>query len=126
MGLPMVTLSGEAFASRMAGRLLQAIGATHGITESIEAYIETAVALATQPGLFARYRSLFNATNWAATIGDIGTFTYHYEESLIQIELALRTRTGEPLYDPAEQTVGDQISGEDVPGDQIFAEAAAA
>jgi hypothetical protein len=43
MGLPMITLSGESFASRMAGRLLQAIGASAGITETLDGYIETAV-----------------------------------------------------------------------------------
>ena len=92
MGLPMVTLSGESFASRMAGRLLQAIGATPGITESLEGYIQTAVTLATQPALLAQYRSLFNEANWTATIGDIATFAHHYEESLIQIDLTLRTQ----------------------------------
>ena len=95
MGLPMVTLSGESFASRMAARLLRAIGADAGITESLDQYVETATALATQPDLLARYRSVFTETNWAATIGDIATFTFHYEESLIQIELALRNRPAE-------------------------------
>jgi predicted O-linked N-acetylglucosamine transferase (SPINDLY family) len=95
MGLPIVTLSGESFASRMAGRLLQAIGAIPGITENLESYVETAVALATVPGLIEQYRSLFTASNWAATIGDIATFTYHYEQSLIQIERANRTARAE-------------------------------
>ena len=54
MGLPMVTLSGELFASRMAGRLLQAIGATLGITKTLDAYVDTAVALATRPDLLAQ------------------------------------------------------------------------
>jgi predicted O-linked N-acetylglucosamine transferase (SPINDLY family) len=103
----MVTLSGESFASRMAGRLLQAIHATPGITETFENYIETSVTLANQPALLAQYRSLFTETNWAATIGDIATFTYHYEASLIQIELALRNRDTR------------------APGDQILAQAAA-
>jgi predicted O-linked N-acetylglucosamine transferase (SPINDLY family) len=108
MGLPMVTLSGESFASRMAGRLLQAIGATPGITETLEHYIETAVALATRPALLAGYRALFTSTNWAATIGDIATFTYHYEASLIQIELALRSQTaGEPA--PVADTIPDPV-----------------
>lgn len=111
MGLPMITLSGESFASRMAARLLQAIGATPGITETIENYVETAVALATQPDLLARYRSLFTATNWAATIGDIATFTFHYEESLIQIELALRAGTAvEP--DPIDDATSDRVLAE--------------
>jgi hypothetical protein len=117
----MVTLSGEAFASRMAGRLLQAIGATRGITETVESYIATAVALATQPGLLARYRLLFSAANWAATIGDIATFTHHYEASLIQIELALRARNREPPHDRAGPVLRDQTLG-----DPVFAEEAAA
>ena len=49
MGLPLVTLSGESFASRMAGRLLAAIGADRGIATTRADYIETAVALATDP-----------------------------------------------------------------------------
>jgi len=103
----MVTLSGESFASRMAARLLRAIGADAGITESLDQYVEAAVALATQPELLARYRSVFTEANWAATIGDIATFTFHYEESLIQIELALRTR-------PAVMA-GTEMDGAEVP-----------
>jgi hypothetical protein len=36
---------------------------------------------------------VFNEANWAATIGDIATFTYHYEETLMQIALARRGAT---------------------------------
>jgi len=122
MGLPMVTLSGESFASRMAARLLRAIGADAGITESLEQYVETAVALATQPDLLARYRSVFTETNWAATIGDIATFTFHYEESLIQIELALRNRS-QDLNDAGTDGAEDQP---EIPEDAVVAEAAAA
>jgi predicted O-linked N-acetylglucosamine transferase (SPINDLY family) len=93
MGLPMVTLSGESFASRMAGRLLQAIGADSGITESLDNYVETAVAFATHPDALARYKAVFTEPNWAATIGDIATFTYHYEAALTQIELGRRGST---------------------------------
>ena len=92
MGLPMVTLSGESFASRMAGRLLQAIGATLGITETLEGYVDTAVALAARPELLAQYRALFTEANWAATIGDIASFTYHYEQSLVEIDHACRSK----------------------------------
>ena len=74
----------------MAGRLLRAIGATPGITETLGGYVETAVTLAAEPTLLAQYRTLFTEANWAATIGDIVTFTYHYEQSLIQIETGLR------------------------------------
>jgi predicted O-linked N-acetylglucosamine transferase (SPINDLY family) len=115
MGLPMVTLRGESFASRMAARLLQAIGASAGIAETIEHYIEIAVACATQPDLFAGYRNLFTETSWTATIGDIATFTYHYEESLAQITGALRNQY---IPDPAP-------NAEDIPN-RALAEAGAA
>ena len=108
MGLPLVAQSGESFASRMAARLLQAIGATAGIGETVDHYVEIAVACATRPDVFAGYRSLFTAANWAATIGDIATFTYHYEESLIQIERALRTQNA-PVAEPVAEVIPDQI-----------------
>lgn len=111
MGLPIVTLSGESFASRMAARLLQAIGASAGIAETLDHYIEIAVACATQPDLFAGYRTLFTEANWAATIGDIGTFTYHYEASLSQIERALRTQHGAQA-EPIVAVVPDRILAE--------------
>jgi hypothetical protein len=77
--------------------LLQAIGATAGIGETAEHYIEIAVACATQPDFLAGYRTLFTEANWAATIGDIATFTHHYEASLTQIERALRNQYPEPV-----------------------------
>jgi predicted O-linked N-acetylglucosamine transferase (SPINDLY family) len=114
MGLPLVTLSGESFASRMAARLLQAIGATAGIGETVVRYVEIKVACATQPDIFAAHRSLFNAANWPATIGDFATFTYHYEVSLIQIEFALRSQNA-----PVAELVSDVLP------DQVFAATAA-
>ena len=47
MRLPLVTLSGQSFASRMAGRLLAALGAQAGIAATAEEYVEKAVGLAT-------------------------------------------------------------------------------
>jgi predicted O-linked N-acetylglucosamine transferase (SPINDLY family) len=46
MGLPLVTCSGNTFASRMAGSLLHAIGTPELITESYEEYEQLAVSLA--------------------------------------------------------------------------------
>lgn len=115
MGLPMITLSGESFASRMAGRLLEAIGASAGITETLGGYIETAAMLATDPVLLSSYRSVFTEANWAATIGDIATFTYHYEQTLIQIALGRQSET----------TRGSATIAEALPG-RVLAEAVAA
>lgn len=49
MGLPVLTRTGQTFASRMAGALLTAAGLPELITDTVAAYEEKAVALATTP-----------------------------------------------------------------------------
>ena len=89
MGLPLLTLRGESFASRMASRLLDAIGAEEGIAGSLHDYVETAIRLATDTPAHARFRALFTQQRWAETIGDIAGFTDSYEATLIRIQAAL-------------------------------------
>ena len=92
MGLPLLTLAGQSFASRMAARMLHAIGADAGITETIEAYVFTAVMLANNPDLYATYRARFNETAWAASLGDIAGFTRHFEAALLRMVKPVRQR----------------------------------
>jgi predicted O-linked N-acetylglucosamine transferase (SPINDLY family) len=87
MGLPMVTLAGQSFASRMAARMLHAIGADDGIAASYPEYVATAVSLAQDPSRYAAYRALFNEQSWAATIGDIAGFTSRFEATLRAVRL---------------------------------------
>jgi predicted O-linked N-acetylglucosamine transferase (SPINDLY family) len=87
MGLPMVTLAGQSFASRMAARMLHAIGADDGIAASYPDYVATAVSLAQDPSRYAAYRALFNERSWAATIGDIAGFTGRFEATLRAVRL---------------------------------------
>ena len=82
MGLPLVTLSGEAFASRMAGRLLAATGARLGITTSVQDYIAAAVRLATDQQAYADYRRCFGLQSWAQEIGDMHSFIREFEAAL--------------------------------------------
>jgi predicted O-linked N-acetylglucosamine transferase (SPINDLY family) len=89
MGLPLLTLLGQSFASRMAGRLLDAIGAGQGIAHRLADYVETAVALAGDAQAHAAYKALFTEARWAATIGDIAGFTAAFEASLIRIQAGL-------------------------------------
>jgi predicted O-linked N-acetylglucosamine transferase (SPINDLY family) len=84
MGLPLLTQAGRAFASRMAARLLHAIGADAGIADSVEDYVGKAVGLATDPDRYAAYRSHFTAEAWASTIGDIAGFTHRLEATLLR------------------------------------------
>jgi predicted O-linked N-acetylglucosamine transferase (SPINDLY family) len=81
MQLPLITLCGKAFASRMATSLLHAIGAPAGITTSLSKYVETAVRLANDPMDYARYKAIFTAQAWRRTIGDIASFTSAFEDT---------------------------------------------
>lgn len=92
MGLPLMTLWGGSFASRMAGRLLVAIGAGLGIASGLAEYVETAVTLASEPQAYAAYKALFTEARWAATIGDIAGFTAEFEATLQRIQAELVAR----------------------------------
>ena len=87
MGLPLLTLAGRSFASRMAARMLHAIGAEAGVTESLDAYVATAIGLATNPDRQAAYRALFTESAWAASLGDIAGFTRRFENALGRVVL---------------------------------------
>jgi len=79
MRLPIVTLSGRAFASRMAGSLLRGIGLLDGITTDLPAYVERAVAFATEPALLREARAILAGDAWARTLGDVVGFTARLE-----------------------------------------------
>ncbi len=87
MQVPLVTLMGQSFVSRMAGRLLTAIGAVEGVTTSLADYIETAVALASDPDLYAGFKSRFTDAAWDATVGNIAKFTTEFEQTLETVVL---------------------------------------
>ena len=89
MGLPLVTLSGRAFASRMAGRLLMAVGARQGIATTLLEYIDVAVRMATDTRAFNAFKACFGAANWQAEIGDVHRFTTDYEATLTELYQAL-------------------------------------
>jgi predicted O-linked N-acetylglucosamine transferase (SPINDLY family) len=85
MGLPLVTLFGRSFASRMAASLLTAMGAHLGIAAIPQEYIDIAVSLATNKQVFDAYKSIFSLENWLKEIGNISNFTVSYEDSLLAI-----------------------------------------
>lgn len=82
MGLPLVTLAGSSFASRMAGSLLHAIGARGGIAESLNDYISTATMLANDRAAHAAYSRHFTEQAWSSALGDIAGFTAAFEARL--------------------------------------------
>lgn len=91
MKLPLITLCGKAFASRMATSLLHAAGASWGITTSLSNYVRTAVQLANDPTDYARYKALFTTRAWQQTIGNIATFTVEFEDTWCRLVGARRS-----------------------------------
>jgi predicted O-linked N-acetylglucosamine transferase (SPINDLY family) len=85
MRLPLLTLSGESFASRMAARLLAAASATPGITNNLAEYVERAATLGTDPAQYAAYKALFTEAAWHETIGNIAGFTAEFEATLLSL-----------------------------------------
>jgi predicted O-linked N-acetylglucosamine transferase (SPINDLY family) len=104
MHLPLVTLSGQSFASRMAGRLLTALGAQEGIAVSVDDYVEKAVALATDRNRYDAYKLRFTDDAWAATIGNIAKFTEQFERSLKSVV----------VRPPPAQYANDTMAGSDL------------
>jgi predicted O-linked N-acetylglucosamine transferase (SPINDLY family) len=85
MELPLLTLCGRSFASRMASRLLDLLGAHEGIAASFDAYVNAAIRFANDPAAYAAYKARFTAAAWACSIGDMTRFTVEFEQTLSTI-----------------------------------------
>jgi len=82
VGLPLLTLAGQSFASRMAARLLHAIGAEAGIATTHDEYVAKAVMVGNDAATHAAYKACFTPDAWTATIGDSESFTRRLERTL--------------------------------------------
>lgn len=85
VGLPLVTLTGRSFASRMAGSLLERMGRSECIATTLDAYVELAVALAGDPDRYRALRALFAGDAFAETLGDTPGFVRDYEAVLASV-----------------------------------------
>ena len=87
MGLPVLTLSGQSFASRMAGSLVHAVGLAELATTSLADYTEAAVAIGTDAARHARLRAALAGDAWQRHIGDSAGFTARVEAAFKAIRL---------------------------------------
>lgn len=78
-GLPLVTCSGETFASRMAGSLLTAMGMPELITESMADYEALACKLAHNPDLMASIKMKLARNRASYPLFNTQLFTRHIE-----------------------------------------------
>ena len=84
-GLPVLTCIGEAFASRVAASLLNAIALPELITSTQEEYEQLAIALATDPGRLAGIRQKLEANRLTTPLFDTDLFTKHIEAAYTQM-----------------------------------------
>lgn len=84
-GLPLVTCSGEAFASRMAGSLLRAVGMDDLVVDSMADYEALAAKLASDPGLMASTRTKLARNRLTEPLFDTLLFTRHLEAAYLAV-----------------------------------------
>lgn len=86
VGLPLLTLQGETFASRMASALLTAIGLPELVTTNRTDYIDLAVSLAHDPAHYRTLRSrLDGGEAWMRSIGNTERFTRQFEAAMERV-----------------------------------------
>jgi protein O-GlcNAc transferase len=79
MGVPVVTLRGHRHAGRVGASLLTQIGLTDLIADSIEEYVEIAVALFSNPGRLEDLRRALRPRMAASPMCDEGAFASKME-----------------------------------------------
>ena len=93
-GLPLLTCSGDAFASRMAGSLLKAIGLPELITDCLNAYEQRALELATNERMMAEIRAKLARNRDTHPLFDTDRFRRHIEAAYVT--MWERSQRGEP------------------------------
>src|SRR5215831_4587695 len=96
-GVPVVTCSGEAFAARMAGSLLNAIGLPELITQTLSDYERLALKLATDAGMLTDIRAKLSRNRATYPLFDTDRFRRHIEAAFTTMHE--RHRRGEPPAD---------------------------
>ena len=80
-GLPVLTCMGEAFAARVAGSLLHAMGLPELVTEELPQYEQLAFELACDPNKLAQLREKLQANRLTTPLFDTARFTRHLESA---------------------------------------------
>ena len=84
-GVPVVTLKGEAFAGRVAGSLLNAVGLPELVTDILADYEALALRLAQQPGELASVKQRLANTRTTAPLFDLDRFRRALEAAYLDM-----------------------------------------
>jgi predicted O-linked N-acetylglucosamine transferase (SPINDLY family) len=85
VGLPVLTCTGDTFASRVAGSLLNAVGLPELITHTLEEYEALALRLARSPGALAALREKLSRNRLTSTLFDTPGYTRNLESAYLQM-----------------------------------------
>jgi predicted O-linked N-acetylglucosamine transferase (SPINDLY family) len=96
-GVPLITLRGETFVSRVAASLLTCIGVPELVTENREDYLALALALARSPGQLAALREKIAAGLAQSPLYDTERFTRDLEALYRQIWQQQRAGIRQPI-----------------------------
>ncbi len=104
VGLPVITCTGETFASRVAGSQLRALGLPELVTDRIDDYEALAIALANTPGRLADLRSRVVANRRTHPLFDMAGYARALEDNLIEAwrDHLARQRSHSPDSDRVE------------------------
>ena len=80
MGLPVLTIAGRSFVSRMAASLLTAMDVPELITTDLAGYKAKAVTLARDKSAYAKLCEKCSSERWERTLGDSAAFTRRLED----------------------------------------------
>ena len=79
VGVPVLTQRGKTFAGRVAASLLTAVGLTELVTQTLRAYEDLAVELATNPARLAAIKDTLSRNRLIYPLFDTARFTRHIE-----------------------------------------------
>ena len=85
MGVPVVTLVGDTYASRMSRSILSAVGREEWITDTPEKYVSTAIELANCPSRLEYVRRSLRNEVFESPLCDPGQFAKNFESNLESI-----------------------------------------
>jgi len=80
MGIPVLTLSGRSFASRVCGSLVRSAGIPELICSSPDEFVDRAIAFGREPSLLVPYRERLRASRDSCTLFDTPSLVRHLEK----------------------------------------------
>ncbi|MBF0200226.1 MAG: tetratricopeptide repeat protein [Desulfamplus sp.] len=84
-GIPVITIAGNRFASRMSASILSAIGLGELVTENLESYRDLAVAIACDKERMVSLKGQLRENIWTMPLFDTHGFTLNLERAYIKI-----------------------------------------